>query len=48
MAGGAFTLEVIDPINGYDYTIPSNSNGYVRYRAIKTNQYIILEAGIFP
>jgi Pectate lyase superfamily protein len=46
--GGAFTLQVIDPINGYNYTIASTSNGYVRYRAISDSQYIIVGAGVAP
>lgn len=29
---GAFTLQVVDPVNANNYTIAASANGYVRYR----------------
>jgi len=29
---GAFTLQVVDPVNGNNFTIAASANGYVRYR----------------
>ena len=43
---GAFTLTVSDPLSGQNYTIPSNTNGYVEYYAPNTVQWVILNAGI--
>jgi hypothetical protein len=29
---GAFTLQVVDPVNANNYTIAASANGWVRYR----------------
>jgi hypothetical protein len=43
---GAFTLTASDPLSGVNYTIPINSNGFVKYRYVG-GAYIIVAAGVF-
>ena len=39
---GAFTLQVVDPLSGQNYTFAASTNGSVRYR-YTGNAYIIVE-----
>jgi hypothetical protein len=43
-APGAFTLTVVDPLSGQNYTMPASTNGFVRYRYI-SNAYMMLGCG---
>lgn len=45
---GAFTLQVVDPLSGKNYTIASGSKGFARYRAVGTGEWLLMSAGILP
>lgn len=42
---GAFTLQVVDPFAAVNYTFASSTNGYVKYRAVSSAAWRIIEAG---
>ena len=45
---GAFTLQVVDPVSGKNYTIASGSKGFARYRAVGTGEWLLMSAGTLP
>ncbi|MBP6564003.1 MAG: hypothetical protein KA200_00160 [Burkholderiales bacterium] len=45
---GAFTLQVVDPVGGKNYTIASATRGFARYRAVGTGEWLLIEAGTLP
>ena len=44
-AGGAFSLQVSDPVSAVNFTFPANTTGWVKYRALGTGSYAIVGSG---
>jgi hypothetical protein len=43
----AFTLQITDPLSGQNYTVPSSTKGFARYRGIG-GSWLLMAAGTLP